>query len=112
MTWTKEKVAEIPDVYRFFMRMLGPILTARETGSVMKMSAIHFNSLYNKLADEYDYSIADARQIADNLQAENLITMDKLGFCAPTAKGEQLIRALNGNAGPQHERVPPLPHLA
>src|SRR5258708_6106306 len=111
MSWTLEQLVAVPKVYYSFLVALRPVITARDTDSVIKPKAVHFNTIYGLIANQYDYSVPDLRVIARNLEAERIITIDKYGQCAPTAKGEKLLKALDELWDYDDSQVPALPHL-
>lgn len=111
MTWTLEQLERIPEVYRDFMIVLKPVLDSKTPGRVLRINAIHFNTVYEALSNRYDYDVEQVRQVAHNLRRDGWIEEDNLGFFTPTAKGEDLIRALSGSANGVGKTVPPLPAL-
>jgi hypothetical protein len=109
MTWTPEQLEQIPEVYRDFMTVLKPVLDSKAPGRVLKINGIHFGMLYEALSSRYDYDMEQVRQLAHNLRRDGWIEEDKLGFFTPTAKGEDLIRAISGSENGMRKTVPPLP---
>ncbi|HTU93807.1 MAG TPA: hypothetical protein VMF69_27250 [Gemmataceae bacterium] len=109
MTWTPEQLEQIPEVYRDFMVVLKPVLDSKAPGRVLRINGIPFGMVYEALSNRYDYDIEQVRQLAHNLCREGWIEEDNLGFFTPTAKGEDLIRALSGSEDGVRKTVPPLP---
>lgn len=109
MTWTPEQLEQIPQVYRDFMTVLKPVLDSKAPERVLKINGIHFNMIYEALSNWYDYDMEQVRQLAHNLRRDGWIEEDKLGFFKPTAKGEDLIRALSNSENGPRKTVPPLP---
>jgi len=108
VTWTKEQIEKIPEVYLDFMMALKPIIDTRR--SVVAVSAVPLGSVYNSLLTRYPYSPQEVRQIADNLKKAELIREDSLTFLTPTVKGEALINELAGSEDSPNG-VPPFPDL-
>lgn len=111
MTWTAEQLQQIPEVYRDFMIILKPVLDSKAPGRVLRINAIHFNEVYAYLSNRYDYDVEQIRLVAHNLRRDGWIEEDRLGFFTPTAKGEDLIRALSGLENGMGKTIPPLPAL-
>jgi hypothetical protein len=111
MTWTPEQLQQIPEVYRDFMIILKPVLDSKMPGRILRINAIHFSEVYEALSNRYGYDVEQACQVAHNLRRDGWIEEDNLGFFTPTAKGEDLIRALSGSENGVGKTVPPLPAL-
>ncbi|MGH7172330.1 MAG: hypothetical protein ACRELF_06860 [Gemmataceae bacterium] len=109
MTWTAEKLEQIPEVYRDFMIVLKPVLDSKAPGRVLRINGIHFGMVYETLSNQHGYDVEQVREVAHNLRRQGWIEEDNLGFFTPTAKGEDLIAALSGAANGQGKTVPPLP---
>ena len=108
MTWTPERLGQIPEVYRDFMTVLRPILETRDPRAVLKIEGIPFGTIYSALTTRYDYDADQVRELADNLKRGGYIEEDQFGFFTPTSKGEDLIRAVTGGEV-LTQQVPPLP---
>ena len=111
MSWTKDQIEQIPDVYRDFMRTLWPIIRSRDPEEVLKITGITLGSILDFLSDRYDYDAWQIRKIADNLKVGGWIKEDKWGFFKPTPRGEQLLRQLKEMEEQPSVDVPPLPKL-
>jgi hypothetical protein len=111
MVWTKEKLEQIPEVYRDFMMILKPVVDSQKPGTILRITGIPFNMIYGKLADRYSYNPDQVLQLAKNLNQQEYIIQDELGFYQPTGKGEQLIQALAGEKEISGDPVPALPDL-
>lgn len=111
MALPQDKLEEIPEVYRDFLTVLKPVLDSKAPGVILRITAIPFGMIYNALSNKYAYDIEQVRRLAQNLRAQGFIEEDSLGFFTPTAKGEDLIQALNGMGGAVEKRVPPLPSI-
>jgi hypothetical protein len=109
MSWTKEQIGTIPEVYRDFMLSLKPVIDTRQ--SVLRFEAVHIGSVYDALLARHEYTPQQCRQVADNLKEAGLVREDDHGFLTPTEKGETLIRALSANGETHPSEVPPLPAL-
>jgi hypothetical protein len=109
MTWTREQLEEIPEIYRDFMLTLKPILDTRD--KVLKINAVHIGETVGRLGMWYQYDDDQYREVLKELEREGLLTIDRHGFMVPTQKGEQLIRALSACEPPLRDLVPPLPKL-
>lgn len=109
MTWTSEQLGQIPEVYRDFMIALKPILDSKAPGRVLQIHGVHFGMVYEALSNKYGYDLEQVRELAHNLRRDGWIEEDHLGFFTPTAKGEDLIRALSGSENGEEKSVPPLP---
>jgi hypothetical protein len=111
MTWTLEKLEQIPEVYRDFMWTLKPVLDSRDPNEILKTEGVSFGRIFGQLSDRYDYEVEQVRQVAQNLRQRGLVAVDRLGIYTPTPEGERLILAL-GEAGEEvGHRVPPLPEF-
>jgi len=108
MTWTKSKLARIPEVYRDFMQTLGPIIDSRDR--VIKTSAVHLGSIFTALSRVYPYSPEDVREIATRLEQRGLILIDEMGFVRLTDDGESLVDAVRGRQTVAHA-IPDLPEF-
>ena len=111
MTWTVEQLEQISEVYRDFLTVLKPVLDSKAPGTILRITGIPFGMIYNVLSNKYGYDVERVRQLAHNIRAQGLIEEDSLGFFTPTAKGEDLIRALSGMGDAIEKRVPPLPSI-
>ena len=109
MTWTVERLEQIPEVYRDFMLVLKPVVDSKVPGVVLRINGIHFGTIYETLSSRHGYDMEQVRQLAHNLRAAGWINEDNLGFFTPTATGETVIRALGGAGSAVKLRVPPLP---
>jgi hypothetical protein len=109
MVWTKDKLAQLPEPYRDFLRILKPVIDSRKPETILRITGIPFGMLYGRLADKYDYSPQQVRELADNLLRAGYVQEDKLGFFTPTVEGEQLVLALVGAGDLGNGGVPPLP---
>ncbi len=109
MTWTPEQLEQIPEVYRDFMIVLKPILDSKAPERVLRINGVHFGMVYEALSNKYGYDVEQVREVARNLRRDGWIEEDNLGFFTPTAKGEDLIRALGGSENGVGKAVPPLP---
>jgi hypothetical protein len=107
--WTKEQIAQIPDVYRDFLLRLKPVLDSRQ--APVQIQAIPFSRIVGELGSRYAYSLGGFEKVEHVLEAEGYVTKDGLGFVRPTAKGEDLIQALAGVGDSAAEEVPPFPRL-
>jgi hypothetical protein len=111
MTWTVEKLEQIPEVYRDFMRTLKPVIDTRAPEAVMKITGVPFGWIYEKFSDRHDYDMEQVEQVAQALIERGLVRKDKWGFVTPTERGEDLIRALADAGEAVGQRVPPLPEF-
>ncbi|MHB1425462.1 MAG: hypothetical protein ACYC3I_20025 [Gemmataceae bacterium] len=109
MTWTAEQLARIPEVYRDFMIVLKPVLDSKAPGRVLRINGIHFGMVYEALSNKHGFDIDQVRELACNLHRDGWIDVDNLEFFTPTARGEELIRALSGSENGVGKTVPPLP---
>ena len=109
MMWTPEQLEQIPEVYRDFMTVLKPVLDSKAPGRVLRINGIHFGMVYEALSNKYGYEIEQVRELAHNLRRDGWIEVDDLEFFTPTARGEELIRALSGSENGVGKSVPPLP---
>jgi len=109
MNLTAEKIGQIPEVYRDFMMVLSPVVETR--GAALRISGIPWGMIVGQLSTKYSYDHQHLRTVADNLRSQGFVDEDRFGFFAPTAKGEELIRALAGTEEVNKETVPPLPAL-
>jgi hypothetical protein len=109
MTWTVEQLEQIPEVYRDFMIVLKPVLDSKAPGRLLRINGIHFGMVYEALSNKYGYDVEQVREVAHNLRRDGWIEEDNLEFFTPTAKGEDLIRALSGSGNGGGKTVPPLP---
>lgn len=111
MTWTVEQLEQIPELYRDFLIVLKPVLDSKSPGKVLRINGIPFGMIYNALSTKHGLDVEQVRQAAQNLRQAEWIDEDKLGFFTPTAKGEDLIRALSASESQVVQRVPPMPTL-
>lgn len=111
MTWTLEKLETIPEVYRDFMMILKPVIDTRAPEAVLKITGVHFRTLYEMLFMGYDYEVTAVRQIAQILRQRGLINEDERGVFTPTDEGARLIVALAREGERVRQRVPPLPEI-
>jgi hypothetical protein len=110
MAWTKEKLEQIPEVYRDFLMVLKPIVDSRKPGTILRTTGIPFGMIYGKLTERHeDYTPEKVRQLAENLRKQNYIIEDDLGFFQPAPKGEQVIEAIAG--AETMNSVPALPEV-
>jgi hypothetical protein len=109
MTWTREQLEEIPEIYRDFMLTLKPILDTRDR--VLKIHAVNLGETIGRLRMEYDYDSEQLLEVAQTLEREGFLTSDVRRFMVPTEKGERLIRALSACRQPLRDLIPPLPKL-
>lgn len=111
MKWASEQLEQIPEVYRDFMIVLKPVLDSKAPGRVLQIHGVHFGMVYETLSTKYGYDLEQVHEVAHNLRRDGWIEEDNLGFFTPTAKGEDLIRALSGSENGVGKTVPPLPAL-
>ena len=109
MTWTHEKISQVPEVYRDFMVILKPILDSKRPEAILRITGIPFGRIASLLGAKYDYDAQAVRLIADNLRREDFVTEDTLGFFQPTAKGESFIAAVAHEEEKNVKSVPSLP---
>src|SRR5437879_416849 len=106
---TREQIDRLPNVYRDFMRVLRPVVTTRNSDSVLRITGIPFGMIYEAISTDYGYNLDQVRELAANLRRRGLVQEDKFGFFVPTGIGEELIRTLNEEDSTNI--VPPLPDL-
>jgi hypothetical protein len=111
MTWTLEKLATIPEVYRDFMTVLKPVIDSRDPKAILKITGIPFSKFANALSFRHDYDAEQVWEVAQQLRQQGLVDGDAHGIYTPTAKGESLIQALEGAEDLAGHRVPTLPQL-
>lgn len=109
MLFTKAQLDRVPDIYRDFMLTLSPIIRSRD--EVLRINGIPLGRIFTALVTKYQYTPEQIRKIADNLVGEGWVAEDKLGFFSPTAKGEDILRAILDAQEPEPVDVPPLPKL-
>ncbi len=111
MTWTPEKLQQIPEIYRDFMLTLKPVIDSRDHHVVLKINGIPFGMIFDFITSKHPLNVEQIHQLAHNLEVQDYIHRDELGFYTPTPKGEDLILALNGVDSEVASQVPPLPQF-
>jgi hypothetical protein len=107
MSWTKDKVNLIPEVYRDFLLALRPILDSQH--EIVKINGVPLGQVFNALATKYDYDPRQIDALLQNLRARDLVDQDRLGFVLLRPRGEQLLRFLLTERSPEPVQVPQLP---
>jgi hypothetical protein len=111
MALTKEQVERLPPVYRDFLLALASVVESKREGAVVRIAGVPFSHVFDAVNKLHGYDLPQVRQLADNLRVQNYITEDRFGFLSPTARGEEVIRALLPSVT-EPVLVPPLPDLS
>jgi hypothetical protein len=106
MTWTREQLEQIPEVYRHFMLALKPVIDSRD--KVLQITAVPFGDVWEVLSWRHEYGREQIRQIADRLKEKGWVEETPWHSFFPTPVGEELIHAFSST--PELvQYVPPLP---
>jgi hypothetical protein len=105
MPLTKDQIEQLHPVYRDFMMALKPVIDSRQ--QPFQIAGIPSGRVYDNSARKYGFDPHQFFEIGRNLSRKGLVELDKFGFYAPTALGEEFIQILAGEL-PSCADVPPL----
>ena len=110
MTWTAEKVRQIPQMYCDALLALKPIIDTRN--AIVRIRAVPLRQIFNAVAFKHNLTLSQVKNLARNLAKEQLIRAeDDPDFYVLTEEGEDLVRAIAGEPVPEVEEIPPFPKL-